>query len=354
MLERPRSIASVVSAGLKPVVRQIDEEGLYPAQALRELGAAGAFGRHVGDGEPGDLVGAIDAMTEVGKVCLSTAFCVWCQDALVWYLDRADNPAPRHRHLEAVAAGRALGGTGLSNPMKSFSGLEPLALKGKRVGGGWRVSGRLPFVSNLGDGHLFASIFSVDAAPARQVMALFRVGADGVSIAQNAHFIALEGSATYTVLIRDAYVSDDDVLSEDAGRFVPRIRTGFVLLQAGMALGAARGAIAMMRADPKGLRLAAHLPLGPDAIESRVEALTDRISGHIAALEDPSRAAFLEVLKTRLDLSYLALDAAQAAMLLSGARGYLSGSESARRLREAQFVAIVTPSVKHILAELAR
>ena len=60
------------------------------------------------------------------------------------------------------------------------------------------------------------------------------------------------------------------------------------------------------------------------------------------------------MLRTRLDISWLALEAAQAAVLQFGARGYLTGSETARRMREAQFVAIVTPSVKHISAELAK
>ena len=41
-------------------------------------------------------------------------------------------------------------------------------------------------------------------------------------------------------------------------------------------------------------------------------------------------------------------------MLQFGARGYLEGAEPFRRLREAQFVAIVTPSVKHVTEELAR
>jgi ABC-type polysaccharide/polyol phosphate transport system ATPase subunit len=71
-------------------------------------------------------------------------------------------------------------------------------------------------------------------------------------------------------------------------------------------------------------------------------------------VETDDRASFLDVLRTRLDVSWLALEAAQAAMLQYGARGYLVGSEPARRLREAQFIAIVTPSVKHIHAELAR
>jgi alkylation response protein AidB-like acyl-CoA dehydrogenase len=71
-------------------------------------------------------------------------------------------------------------------------------------------------------------------------------------------------------------------------------------------------------------------------------------------VEEPDRDSFLEVLRTRLEVSWLALEAAQSAMLEFGARGYVPGSEASRRLREAQFVAIVTPSVKHILAELAR
>jgi len=53
-------------------------------------------------------------------------------------------------------------------------------------------------------------------------------------------------------------------------------------------------------------------------------------------------------------MTWLALEAAQAAVLQFGARGYLAGAETARRLREAQFVAIVTPSAKHITTELAR
>jgi alkylation response protein AidB-like acyl-CoA dehydrogenase len=348
------TIATVVADALRPLAPRIDAEGLYPADVLRQLGAAGAYARHGGDREAAGIAAAADAMAEVGAACLSTAFCVWCQDALAWYLDRSDNPAPRQRHLAAIASGRLLGGTGLSNPMKFLSGIEPLALKGVRVAGGYRVTGRLPFVSNIEDGHIFASIFMLEGTSETLVMALFRAGDDGVKLARNAHFIALEGTATYTVLIRDAFVPDDDVLSEDAGRFVARIRKGFVLLQSGMGFGAARAAVRLMRTDGPGRRHAAHLPLGPDAIEERAAGLMRRVAGHAQDVEAPDRASFLAVLRTRLEISWLALEAAQSAMLQFGARGYLTGAEPARRLREAQFVAIVTPSVKHILAELAK
>jgi alkylation response protein AidB-like acyl-CoA dehydrogenase len=356
LAERPpetATVASLVADDLKPIVRAIDADGLFPAGVLRRLGEAGAYGHHLnGRAQDGGLAAAIDDMTQVGAVCLSTAFCMWCQDALAWYLDRSQNRTAARLYLDAVASGRQLGGTGLSNPMKAFSGIEPLSLKGVRVPGGYRINGRLPWVSNLDDGHLLASIFSLDDG--RRVMALFRAGHDAVTLARNARFIALEGTGTYSILVRDAFVPDDHVLAEDAGTFVPAIRNGFVLLQAGMGLGIARGVAALMRSDVRGRKLAAFLPLGPDDIEERADVLRRRVREQAKDAEAPDRASFLAVLRTRLDLSQLALDAAQSAMLQFGARGYVEGSEPFRRLREAQFVAIVTPSVKHILTELAR
>ena len=144
-----------------------------------------------------------------------------------------------------------------------------------------------------------------------------------MNLARNAHFIA---------------------------RLVPRIRQAPGVRAAADRHGPRHtwGAARLMYATPP------IPPLGPDAIETRAATLAARIAAHAESAEDPDRRAFLEVLRTRLDLSWLALEAAQPAMLRFGVRGYLVGSEAARRLREAQFVAIITPSVKHILAELAR
>lgn len=342
-------VEAIVRDALKPLSASIDG-GLYPDAVLRSFGAAGAYTRH-GEGTGEGLVAAIEAMAAAGTACLSTAFCIWCQDALAWYLARGDEPA-RRRHLPAIASGQSLGGTGLSNPMKAFSGIEPLALSGRRVEGGYRVRGRLPWVSNLGPGHPFASIFALEDG--RRVMALFEAGSEGVTLAANARFVALEGTGTYTVMIRDAFVSEADVIAADAAAFVPGIRNGFVLLQAGMGLGLARGVAGLMRADERGIRDGGALPLGPEGIEERAAALWERVGQAAGRHADPSAGAFRDTLRLRLDISWLALEAAQAAMLQFGARGYLEGSEAFRRLREAQFVAIVTPSVKHITAELAR
>ena len=346
------TVGDIVAENIRPMLRAIDRLGVYPEVAMRRLGAAGAFSHHVGDdAADGGLERAIAAMAEVGETCLSTAFCMWCQDALAWYLARSGNDGLKRRMLPAIASGDRLGGTGLSNPMKALSGIERLALRGEKVRGGYRVTGRLPWVSNIGDDHAFAAIFAREDG--RLVMALFDCAADGVSLAQNAHFIAHEGTRTFSVLLRNVFVPDADVIAQDATTFMPGIRQGFILLQLGMAIGAAHGAASIMERDASGRRAAAWLPLPPEAIRDRADAISARASALAMSADDPSRSAFLDVLRLRLEGSWLALQATETAALQFGARGYLKGSDVDRRRREALFVALVTPSIKHITKELA-
>ncbi len=64
-------------------------------------------------------------------------------------------------------------------------------------------------------------------------------------------------------------------------------------------------------------------------------------------------ASILETLQTRLAAAELCLAAAQSAALHAGAKGYLLRSPVQRRVREAMFVAIVTPATKHLRKEIA-
>jgi alkylation response protein AidB-like acyl-CoA dehydrogenase len=79
-------------------------------------------------------------------------------------------------------------------------------------------------------------------------------------------------------------------------------------------------------------------------------ALTAQLADSAYATRDDSRLR--EVLQVRIAGSELALKAANAAMLHLGAKGYLLRNPAQRRLREAYFVAIVTPAIKHLKKEL--
>lgn len=344
-------------AELAPLVHRIDE-GLYPAEAMRSLGAGGLFSLHLAAATPlaaPSLWAAVEAMAVVGETCMSTAFCTWCQDACAWYLEMSENAALRASHQPGLATGAVMGGTGLSNPVKASAGIEGFKLRGKRAEGGWVVSGTLPWVSNLGDGHLFGTVFEDAERDGHRVMALFACGRNGVEIRQNAHFVALEGTGTYSLLFRRAFLPDAMVLSDDAPALMRRVRPGFTLLQTGMGLGVIAGCVALMReSDATQRGTNQYLPLRPDVLEEQLAALRERIAALADTPAEGDRGYLRAVLEARLACSELTLAATGTAVLHGGARGYLEGSDIARRQREGNFVALITPSIRHLRMELAK
>ncbi len=350
------ALRAVIDAELAPLVRQIDHDDLYPAQAMRALGAAGLFSHHLAAHSPRpSIAAAVDAMAAVGETCMSTAFCTWCQDASGWYLEQSDNTALRDELQAGLAQGATMGGTGLSNPMKSLSGIEKFKLRGRRVPGGYEVSGVLPWVSNLGPGHLFGTVFEDADKPDHRIMAMIRCGQPGVDIKMNAHFVALEGTGTYSVLFRRAFIADEMLLADPLGDMVRRIKAGFILLQTGMGIGVTQACITLMReADVTHGHTNQYLPRRADDFAKDLAAVHGEITRLAATPLDQAPEYLRAVLTARLRISELTLEAGQAALLHTGARGYIEGSAVSRRIREGHFVAIITPSIRHLRQELSR
>ena len=347
-------LREVVAAELAPITREIDHGGVYPAQAMRALGAAGLYGHHLRATAAQPSIGAaVEAMSAVSETCMSAGFCTWCQDASGWYLEQSDNAPLRDSLQPGLASGLQMGGTGLSNPMKSLSGIETFKLRGKRVPGGYEVSGVLPWVSNLGEGHLFGTVFEV--GDSHRVMAMIRCGQPGVSLKQNAHFVALEGTGTYSVLFRRAFIADELLLADPLGDMVNRIKAGFILLQTGMGLGVIQACVDLMReANVTHGHSNKYLPRQVGNFADDLAALRQEIARLAETPLERAPEYLRAVLQVRLLVSELTLEAGQSALMHFGARGYIEGSPVNRRIREGHFVAIITPSIRHLRQELSR
>jgi len=344
---------------LAAIANKIDEERIYPEDIIRAYGKAGAYATHAGgvDGNV-DLSSAILAMARASEECLSTGFCVWCQDTLAWYLASSDSDFLKTEVLPKVLRGEALGGTGMSNPMKAMGEIEPMRLKGVRVEGGYRVKGMLPWVSNLVEDGYFGSMFHVEVEGSdtpKRVMAIFHAAWDGIKLKLDHEFVAMGGTATCNVQCRDVFVPDAYVLGDPAGDFIKRIRPGFTLLQCGMAAGIIRNCIDLMKQveGPLG-HVNKYLDKQPTDIEADYDALVAEVLDMAKTPYDLSDAFYLRVLKARLRGGELAMEAAHWAQLHMGARGYVSRGAAQRRLREAYFVGIVTPATKHLKMLIAQ
>lgn len=348
----PQRVRALAQSDLPPLVTAIDE-GFYPADFMRAIGAAGAYASHV-DARPGlDLNPAIAAMGEVSEVCGSSGFMTWCQDTLVWYVANTDNDELKETLLARTASGAQLGGTGLSNPMKSFFGIEKLKLKGRRVEGGYVVRGALPWVSNLGEDHVFGTIF--EREDGEKTMFIADCANPAIELLPCDPFLAMDGTGTYGINFKDAFVPDSLVLAHDAMPFVKKIRAGFVLLQAGMATGVTRDCIALMKKLRPSLGHVNKFLTAqqPEQFEEELAALEAEVNDLAAQPYATGDAFWRRVVQARLNAGDLTMAAAHAAMLHAGARGYLKSSPVQRRMREAYFVGIVTPATKQLRKMLA-
>lgn len=347
-----------VQADLPPLVDAIDTGELYPADFLRGIGDLGAFATFcdaAGGEMPADidLNPAIDAMSEVSEICGATGFMVWCQNALVWYIANSDNAALKDKLLADSANARKLGGTGLSNPMKSFFGIEKMRLKGARVEGGYTVRGALPWVSNIGPDNVFGTIFELPDG--KKVMFVADCADPAVELMDCDPFLAMDGTGTYGVNFKGAFIPDDMVIAHDAMPFVKKIRAGFILLQAGMAIGIMRDCIEIMQKMRPGLGHVNKYLAGqqPEDFARTLDEIGAEVRTLAATPYDASDAYWRRVVDARLQAGDATMACAHAAMLHTGARGYMKSHRAQRRMREAYFVGIVTPATKQLCKMLA-
>jgi alkylation response protein AidB-like acyl-CoA dehydrogenase len=354
MLQAVRALAD---GPLAELADDIDRRGIYPKGILQRLGELGAFKAHMAmGGETADFGAAIQAITEVSRVCGATGFMVWCHDVCGVYMEQSGNPALMGPALANHVAGHTLGATGMSNPMKTFAGIETLLLKAREVPGGFIVNGALPWVSNLGPDHYFGAVAVVegDNTP-REVMFIVHCDGQGVELRNCPSFSAMEGTNTYAVRMTDHFVAADKLIADPVRPFIGRIRAAFILLQVGMGLGVAQGAIdSMWQVERQLGHVNEFLEDRPDELQAELDALTERTMKLAQTPYANHKEFLIDVLDTRAHASELSLRAAQSALLHQGARGYLMSSAVQRRVRESHFVAIVTPAIKHLRKEIAR
>jgi len=349
-------VAEVADEQLSPLANRIDQEGFYPKEVLGNLGEAGAFSVHL-DRYGARFDVAIANMQSISRNCGSTGFVAWCQDVCGLYMEQSGNSHLLDR-LDDQAFARRLGGTGLSNPMKSLTGIETMALIAKPVDGGYQVSGTLPWVSNISADQYFGGIATVKAADGNRSHEIFFVIdiGDTATISKCPKFSGMEGTSTWSVTLDSYFVSESKIIADPALPFIKRVRPAFILLQTGFGLGVIEKSIDACREVESSLgHVNQFLHDRPDELQREYEDLRERIMS--LAKESPygqTKEYVIDVLDVRAHTSELSLKASQSALLHQGARGYLMHSTPQRLIREAHFVAILTPAIKHLRWEMAK
>lgn len=359
------NLQQAIASELAPQVREIDR-GYYPTAFMHRIGELGAFSQATSKewgGTGKGILPTLRGIEAVSEVCMSTGFVAWCQNACAWYVQNSESSYLHQELLPKVSSGEQLAGTGLSNPMKHFAGIEKIKLSAKPVSGGYVLNGMLPWVSNIDRDHVFAIAAKLEDHEG-YLMAVISGDWQGLTLRQDAEFIALEGTKTFKCIFRDMFVPTDWILANDADRdrpcnqYIQTIRPGFILSQVGMGLGIVRSCIDLIqREDRRKGHVNQFLEDSAEKLEQDLAQLQLQSYGLAETIQcgrkiEP-KDVLVSVIQARIGASELALRASQSAMLHAGAIAYVKGSDFERKLRESYFVAIVTPAIKHLKKMLA-
>lgn len=327
-----------------------NDEALLPALASAGLFAIGvpeSFG-----GAGGRTGNAVDAIAAVAEHSLAAAFVFWGHRAFIEYLLASPNAALRERRLPALLNGTQAGATGLSNAMKFLCGIESLQIEAVREGEGWRLDGKLPWVTNLRkSGFVFAAAVSSRDGEPPLIVALDH-DCPGVSRTADLDLIAMRGSNTAALAIDDVRIDADDVIAGDARDWLPRVRPAFLALQCGMSIGLARAALSAAQARCSSARA---------TLQDALDAVGDGLARQVVALHDGLAAGRFvadpaALFRLRIALADTVQRAVQLELQASGGRAYLVDPQFgfARRLQESAFVPVITPSVTQLEGELLK
>lgn len=325
---------------LKPLVKKIDEEAFYAEEYLYALGKAGLF-NSLDKTKAEYLLDELEIVEETAKVCMTTAFCLWCHLAALTYIRNTKNIALRERVLAQLENGLLLGATGLSNPMKYYAGMEKLHLRAERVDGGYIVNGVLPAVSNLGENHYFGALADCDG---NEVMVFVHADDENIQLKELVDYLGVNGSATCAVRFTNVFIADDYVIAHDAASFIDEIRPTFVLYQVPLGIGVMGAAIeGIEKVKGKQNGSNQYLPVQAKDIAEKIEQIKQKLKD--IAKQD---IAIFDICSLRLHTAYETLAAVQANMLHNGSGGYVNGSAPSRKLREAYFFANLTPTIRQL------
>ncbi|WP_319381149.1 acyl-CoA dehydrogenase family protein [Thiomicrorhabdus sp.] len=355
-------ISQIVQNDLKPLTLAIDH-GQYTTEVLNKLGKAGAFRHHIPSQNNGNLnlFGTIQDMATVSEECMSTGFMMWAHTVCAWYIENSDNEWLKSEILPKMVDGDYFGATSLSNPMKYYAGIEDLKVTAEETEEGYILNGSLPWVSNLEAGsakHFFGSIFHVHKkgeTETRDAMALIPCDLEGLTMKQMVEFVGMEGTGTYALIFDNAFLPKKYLLADPVQPYLAKIKSGFVLLQTGMAAGVIQGAINDMNKSNLTLSdINAYLDETPEDLTEDLEDALELIESLCEDPYVPGDEFFKSVLEARLLGAEYCKRAADAVMQYAGAKGYIVDAAAQRKMREAYFVIIVTPSIKHLRKEIER
>ncbi|MDK4235370.1 acyl-CoA dehydrogenase [Corynebacterium propinquum] len=295
-----------------------------------------------------DLVATVRLVRGLAREDLSVAFSTWADLMVLTYLKAADSQHPQL--IEAIENGTRPGVTGMASVFKYAAGAGDLDLQAQAASGGYKVSGKLKWASNLADDSIIVSGAHSDQGG--QILFVVDGNAEGLTLGTPFGLLGLNATASAWVEFDEVFVAEENILTTSFPDYLPRVRPTFLLLQTSECLGVAESAIAAASGKTVGIN-----EVFADDVAQTYDKITELISTQESIAEKAAsgeQVAFADLLRLRLNAAEAAVQAANLEIRVAGGAGYAQSSPASRRYREATFIPVQSPSEGQLKWQLAR
>lgn len=293
-----------------------------------------------------ELQVSCDVVTAVARCCLASAFSVWAHTMVAEYLSISASPRLQSQ-VPRLRDAAVIGSTAMAPAMQNLVGLADLGVRFTRNDDVLVVDGTVRWASNLfADG--FLVVFGAAGGDGRErVIVAVPSDAPGVVAGPPLGLLALGATCSSNVTFDKVRVGPEWVVSTQFETYLRAVKPRFLLLQSSFCIGLAQAAVASARSglgrsfdvfQAEHDRLTAALGL--------IEARQRRLVGSLGPAQS--------VVEHRLGAAETAQAAVALELRVTGGGGYRAPSPTARRVREAAFLPIQSPTEGHLRWELAR
>src|SRR5438094_2562704 len=209
---------------LAPVAGQLDREGRFPAEQLRELAELGMMGVNVPEEYGGAQAGAVAyalAMMQIAQGCASTAVTMAVSNMVAESIVKFGTPEQKRRYVPELTSGRfAAGSFALSEP-SGGSDAAALRTSARRDRNRWVLTGEKQWITS-GDraGVIIVWARTQPGSGSRGISAfLVEGGQPGLRVGKHEQKMGLRASTTVSLSFEDMRLRGDQLLGEEGHGF---------------------------------------------------------------------------------------------------------------------------------------
>jgi alkylation response protein AidB-like acyl-CoA dehydrogenase len=308
-------------------------DGVWPHEAWQSYRDHGVLGWTIPAEFGGVGLSSIDVLSgciALARRDLVPAFVLTQFQSAITRLCNSARSEPRAKWLPAMAAGTAFGTVGISHLTTSRQHTAKPAVLAEPQADGYRVSGEIPWVT--GGDHADVLVSGAALSDGRQILFALPMERKGVEVASAWPLVALTGSRTGPIALKDVLIRHNEILGGPAPQI---LQTGAVggtgsLMTSAIALGHANGCVDRIAKEAEARSALSEIV---EAFQADVDQL--RADLLQTALGQVGVEHTAESLRARA--TALALSSSQAYLTASKGAGFVTGHDAERLAREALF-----------------